>query len=242
MFLFNMSFFWKQIPNAITSANLFCGCLSIASIASGDLPEASAWICMAAILDFFDGFAARLLNAFSIIGKDLDSLADVISFGVAPGYMLFTIIGAYTGFEYIAHVGFLIPVFSAIRLAKFNNDPKQATDFKGLPTPANALFLACLPMIQLQDPEAWFHLMLQPLTYVVLTLFLSFLLISPIHLFSMKLKGFSLHKYVFRLLFLIFSLVLALIFKWQSAPMVLLLYVILSQFDQKRQSLNLSNS
>ncbi len=164
----------KHIPNAITSGNLLCGCLAIVQIFSGDLVLASFFVFLAAVLDFFDGFAARLLKVSSPIGKDLDSLADVVTFGVVPGLMVyrllqFALIGMgekelfwialqknissielsnvhyLSGFySYLPYFGFLITVFSAIRLAKFNNDTRQSTTFIGLPTPANAILITAL--------------------------------------------------------------------------------------------------
>ena len=138
----------KHVPNTITSMNLFSGCIAIVMAFEGAFIWVVFWVILAAIFDFFDGMAARLLNAYSDIGKELDSLADVVSFGVAPAVALFILLRDYTFYSeslifiqpYIHYLAFIIPVFSALRLAKFNIDERQTSSFIGLPTPANALF------------------------------------------------------------------------------------------------------
>ena len=138
----------KHVPNTITSMNLFSGCIAIVMAFEGAFIWVVFWVILAAIFDFFDGMAARLLNAYSDIGKELDSLADVVSFGVAPAVALFILLRDYTFYSeslvfiqpYIPYLAFIIPVFSALRLAKFNIDERQTSSFIGLPTPANALF------------------------------------------------------------------------------------------------------
>ncbi|MBA3900491.1 MAG: CDP-alcohol phosphatidyltransferase family protein [Bacteroidetes bacterium] len=146
----------KNIPNAITCLNLFCGCLAIAAIAGGEIIWGSILIVSAAVLDFFDGFAARLLRVSSEIGKQLDSLADAVSFCVAPGFILFQMITISFGHYYtpifdrpvevliFSSLGFLISIFGIIRLANFNLDTRQSENFIGVPTPATALFVAAL--------------------------------------------------------------------------------------------------
>ena len=138
----------KHIPNIITSMNLFSGCIAIIMAFEGAFIWVVFWVIIAAVFDFFDGMAARLLNAPSKIGKELDSLADVVSFGVAPAMAVFILLRYYTFYSesltiiqsYIPYISFIIPVFSALRLAKFNIDERQTTSFLGLPTPANAIF------------------------------------------------------------------------------------------------------
>jgi CDP-diacylglycerol---serine O-phosphatidyltransferase len=146
----------KNIPNAITCLNLFCGCLAIAAIGGGEILWGSILIATAALLDFFDGFAARLLRVSSEIGKQLDSLADAVSFCVAPGYILFQMITISFGHYFtpimerpvevilISSLGFLISIFGIIRLARFNIDTRQSENFIGVPTPATAIFVAAL--------------------------------------------------------------------------------------------------
>src|ERR1700744_168703 len=147
----------KHLPNAITCANLFSGCVGIVFAFQGNSIAAAYALFMAAIFDFFYGFASRVLQSFSRIGKDLDSLADIVSFGVLPSVILYKLflqtptvegIGSYLNF-----IAFLVPVFSALRLAKFNVDTRQAEMFIGLPTPANGILIASLPLILVQYPE-----------------------------------------------------------------------------------------
>src|SRR6266542_1485884 len=153
--------FKSQVPNIITSINLLAGCISICLTFQDKILFASLFIFIAGVLDFLDGVAARLLHAYSDIGKMLDSLADVISFGVAPSVILFRLLNisihpAISGFELnatdiveyiVPSLAFLVAVFSAIRLAKFTIDDRQTSSFIGLPTPANAFFIASLPLI-----------------------------------------------------------------------------------------------
>jgi CDP-diacylglycerol--serine O-phosphatidyltransferase len=145
----------KYIPNTITCGNLFCGCLAIVKVFEGDLVWATYLIGIAVILDFFDGFTARMLGVASPIGKDLDSLADMVTFGVAPGVILYKLIGfcfaldpcVNTYEDYLPYFGFCISVFSGIRLAKFNNDTRQSDSFIGVPTPTNAIMIASIVLI-----------------------------------------------------------------------------------------------
>ena len=141
----------RNIPNTLTCLNLLSGCLACAAAFAGDYVQAFAFIVVGAAFDFFDGLAARALHVYSVIGKDLDSLADDVTFGVAPGAMVFMLLREMTvhaqpgGLEaWLPYVAFAIPVFSGLRLAKFNNDARQTTSFIGLPVPANALFWGAL--------------------------------------------------------------------------------------------------
>lgn len=138
----------KHIPNAFTMMNLFSGCIALSMAFSGSFSGVVIWVLIAAVFDFFDGFAARLLGVTSPLGKELDSLADIVSFGVAPASAVFILLRNFSVYPpyltdvspYIPFMAYLIPVFSALRLGKFNLDEKQTASFLGLPTPANALF------------------------------------------------------------------------------------------------------
>src|SRR6201996_2194210 len=182
----------KHLPNAITCANLFSGCVGIVLAFQGNSIAAAYALFMAAIFDFFDGFASRVLQSFSRIGKDLDSLADIVSFGVLPSVILYQIflqappvagIGAYLNF-----IAFLIPVFSALRLAKFNSDTRQAEIFIGLPTPANAILIASLPLLMLQYPNLSKYI-LNPWVLSVFVIVMCALLVAELPLLSLKFKN-----------------------------------------------------
>lgn len=232
----------KIIPHAITSANLLCGCLAIVQIAEGDFLIASLLVLLGAFFDFFDGLAARALNVNSELGAQLDSLADMITFGFVPAYLAFEWLNQldYTIFNYSA---FLIAIFSAIRLAKFNIDDRQGASFIGLPTPANALFWISIPLIFWQvDNEIHFIAtdFLLPifnsfyfLIGAVLTL--SYLLIAELPLLALKFKNLSWKENRFRFLLIGISLVLFVLFLFAAIPFILLLYLILSIIQNNLQ-------
>lgn len=185
----------KSIPNFITCLNLFSGCIAVYLGFSGVYDWAFFFILIAAIFDFFDGFAARLLKAYSDIGKELDSLADVISFGLAPGAIVFSVLSHSDVWSYMKYAAFLIPVFSALRLAKFNIDERQTSSFLGLPTPANAIFWGGI----IYSYSDFFKF--QPWILIALMLLFCALLVSEIPMFSLKVKGFSWkenkHQYIY---------------------------------------------
>ena len=171
----------RHIPNALTCMNLFSGCIACVMAFHANFEMALLFIVIGAVFDFFDGLAARLLHAYSNIGKDLDSLADDVSFGVAPALIVFSLFKEINYPDYLSflanwlpYAAFLIAVFSALRLAKFNNDTRQTTSFIGLPVPANALFWASL--IAGCKPIASYH----PLLTLALVCLLSWLLVSEI--------------------------------------------------------------
>jgi CDP-diacylglycerol--serine O-phosphatidyltransferase len=182
----------KHIPNALTSLNLFFGALSIiASLVKKDLEMAAIFIGVAAILDFFDGFIARALKANSEIGKQLDSLADCISFGLAPTFIFYQLTNTEIDFNHIqliAFVPFIIAVFSAIRLAKFNIDTRQTDSFIGVPTPANALFIAAIPFAIKQNYFDCSFLFQNHWFLVVFPFVSAYLLVSELPLFALKFK------------------------------------------------------
>ena len=186
----------QHIPNAITCGNLVSGCLSILFVAYGMPVKAAVMLFVAGLFDFFDGFAARLLHAHSPIGADLDSLADLVSSGVAPGFIMYWLmVHAFDlpsvtllGVSLLPCLAFLLPVFSAIRLAKFNVDDTQKTSFRGLPAPGMALFIASLPLALSQMG----HLTDGVLDYwacLGITLIFSFMMVSRLRFFSFKMKS-----------------------------------------------------
>ena len=184
----------KHVPNTITSMNLFSGCIAIVMAFEGAFIWVVFWVILAAIFDFFDGMAARLLNAYSDIGKELDSLADVVSFGVAPAVVLFILLRDYTFYSeslifiqpYIPYLAFIIPVFSALRLAKFNIDERQTSSFIGLPTPANALFWISYVYGIHKSSMANTAILFLTMGLIVA---LSLLMVSEVPMFSFKFKN-----------------------------------------------------
>jgi len=229
----------KLIPNSLTALNLFFGCQSIISSLEGNLQQAAWFIGIAAILDFFDGFVARLLNAYSEIGKQLDSLADVVSFGVAPGMIFYVISQDHLLFGnsfpmYVpllilfSYLPFLIPIFSAVRLAKFNIDTRQSDSFIGLPTPANALFICAIPFV-LESGPGWAALLFASKYFLLLfPIVSSYLLVAELPLFALKFKNFSFTDNSLRYLFLLGCGVLIFFFHYFGVGLSIVLYVLLS--------------
>lgn len=244
----------KQIPNLITSLNLLCGCIAVLFAVSGDLIIASFFVILGILFDYFDGLAARLLKAQSKIGLQLDSLADVITSGLAPAVVMtqmlnlslfhqmqtmtdvFSMGGWNVGFKnYVPLFGLLIVVASAYRLAKFNVDSRQTSGFIGLPTPANALLILSLPLIlDLQYSELAVAIILNKWFLLGLTLLSCYLLNAEISLFALKFKTWDFRSNKIRYLFLIFSLVLLILLQFLAFPLIILLYVLMSLIWGKR--------
>lgn len=211
-------------------------------IAVGEPLTAAYLVVAAAVFDFFDGFAARLLNAKTPIGGDLDSLADMVTFGVVPGMMLLHYLLENLGLSVdgissflenpVLLVPFLVPIFSALRLAKFNVDTRQTDSFRGLPTPASALWVISIPLIIEFMP---FHIWWEPESVIVDKWFilssaigLSALMVSDIPLLAMKFKSFGWKGNELRFIFLIISVVLLIILRPVAIPIILSLYLLLS--------------
>ncbi|MDX9848508.1 MAG: CDP-diacylglycerol--serine O-phosphatidyltransferase [Tenuifilaceae bacterium] len=230
----------KHIPNTLTLANLLLGCLSIVSAFEGSLLLAAYLIIIAAVFDFFDGFSARLLKAYSPMGKELDSLSDLVSFGVAPSVIVFHLFKdalglesgeGFTGGQVILVIPFLIALFSALRLAKFNIDTRQTTSFIGLPTPANALFVVGIVLGLNSSRSEWFeYLTNSPIALVIMVLVLSALLVSPIPMFSLKIKGFDFKKIWKQLLLVLLAITAIVFLGLASLSIVILCYILISLF------------
>jgi CDP-diacylglycerol--serine O-phosphatidyltransferase len=254
----------KYIPDLFTLSNLLCGCISVVLSLNNHLSLAAIFIGLGVVFDFFDGFIARLVNSSSELGKQLDSLSDVVSFGVAPGMIVYQIIsigleinntpllernGFYLIFPFLAMI---IPLLSSYRLAKFNIDTRQTDNFIGLPTPANAIFFASLPLIIKYEfgidetikheylnvdnasffPEFFykliFQLYYQPYVLVVVAFIFSFLLLAELPLFSLKFKNFSWSDNKHRYIFLILCILSILNFRLLGLPISIIIYLILS--------------
>ena len=222
----------RHLPNAVTCLNLLCGCLALTNIFAGRL-EIGAWfVAAAAAADFVDGLLARALRVSSAIGKDLDSLADMVSFGVVPGAIFFQLltrgIGSGSLPEWVPYIGFLVSIFSALRLAKFNNDTRQTTSFIGLPTPACTLVVAALPLILAYDQFGLAPIILHPALLLGLTVLLSGLLVAELPLFALKFKNLRWADNRRRFMFLLLTAGLLLVLRAAAVPLVVLLYVLLS--------------
>lgn len=250
----------RNIPNAITCGNLLCGCLAIVCAFNGNLIWASYLVGIAAVLDFLDGFAARMLKVHSEIGKQLDSLADMVTFGVVPGVIMFKLIfqslnrEAYrislddlyssTGNHetpYLIFIAFLITVFSALRLAKFNIDTRQTDSFIGVPTPANTILIASFPLILGFHGEAypWLEsIILNKYFLLGITILMSFLLVAELPLFALKFKHFKWKGNEIRFIFLGLSLLLLILFQFVGIPFIIFLYVILSVINNTGKKKN----
>ena len=233
------------IPNIMTLGNLLCGCLGIVFVFEGNLLWASYLIFIAGILDFLDGFVARLLNQHSEIGKQLDSLADMVTFGVLPSCIIAKLIQisttqntvlsdllpsnllSQTPLPTFAYVAFVLALFSCLRLAKFNIDTRQSVSFIGVPTPANAFVVAAFPLILEFNPEYNF-LILNSTFLIAYTLIMSYLLISEIPLFALKFKSFSWASNQIKYIFLILSVILLVVLQFVAIPLIIFLYIILS--------------
>ncbi|MBL1410015.1 CDP-alcohol phosphatidyltransferase family protein [Sphingobacterium sp. C459-1T] len=224
----------KYIPNTITCLNLFSGCIGVLWVLKGEYTLALYCVVASGIFDFFDGMVARLLHVKSLIGKELDSLADMVSFGFLPGAVMYTLLLQATENVYIPYLGFLITVFSALRLAKFNIDERQTSDFIGVNTPMNTFLIVSLPFM-----VASFPLILGNVYFLLgLTLGCSLLLVSELRLFSMKLSSVGWAENKFKYIFLLVSLVLILAFKIAAVPMVFLSYILFSVFHFRQQGRN----
>src|SRR5690606_29281781 len=222
----------KHIPNFITCLNLFSGCIGTVFAFNGDLKTAAYFVILSAVFDFFDGFVARLLNVKSNIGKELDSLADMVSFGFLPGMVMFqlitqSLIGNSSHqilISYLPYIAFLITIFSALRLAKFNIDTRQSVDFIGLNTPMNTLFIVSLPFVNDQYPE-----LLESIPLLLgITFWMSYLLVGEFRLFSMKFTSLSWSLNKYRFSFLIVSSLLIIFLKFAAIPIILALYIAFS--------------
>lgn len=213
----------QHIPNAITCCNLISGCLSIMFTFSWMPVMASIMIFAAGLFDFLDGFTARLLKAHSPIGGDLDSLSDVVSFGVAPGFIMYQLMGGM----WFGCFAFLLPVFAAIRLAKFNVDTRQTTSFIGLPTPPMAIFMASLPLAMWQLGVLG-QPVLNPYLCLGVVILFSVMMVCNLPFFSFKMKSVTWKGNEIRWIFLIIAIVGFAVFQFVALPFILLAYVLMS--------------
>lgn len=226
-----------HLPNAITLLNLFLGCCALACVFYGQFVAVFWWVFAAIMADYADGMVARLLGVQSSLGKELDSLADMVSFGVVPGAVYYTLLANHfypegaSGLVYEATPGFLVAVFSGLRLAKFNLDTRQATGFIGLPTPSSTVFTMGVMLIYTFDSFGLRSLVSAPAFLYGCVLALSYLLVSEIPMFSLKFKSFAWKGNEIKFIFAAIALVLLFFIREASFSIVILLYVLFSIFQ-----------
>lgn len=214
----------RHLPNFLTCCNLLCGCAGVVFVLEGRPVPAAYFVWVAGVFDFFDGFVARKLKVSSPIGKELDSLADVISFGLLPALVMYKMIDGASESDLLPFIALSIAVFSALRLAIFNIDETQHDSFRGLNTPANTLFITSLPLLH-DRVGGWLY---EPLTLVLITLIFSLLLTSPIRFFAFKFKNFSWRDNQIRFTFLLLSVLLLIALQLLAIPIIIILYIVLS--------------
>ncbi|MFP9118489.1 CDP-alcohol phosphatidyltransferase family protein [Flavobacterium sp. RNTU_13] len=238
----------KHIPNFITLLNLASGLVALVYAFNNNWQMAFFWVCMGIFFDFWDGFFARTLKVSSPIGLQLDSLADMVTSGVVPGMAIFQMLAGIAEMQaelnlesdnfylgLLPYAGFIITLGSAYRLAKFNVDTRQTNSFIGLPTPANALFIMSLPVIQAYSDGdgVLFELLSNPYVLVAISFISAFMLNSNIPLFSLKLKYFNWETNKVQFSFLILSILLLFFLNYLAIPLIIILYVLVSLVTNK---------
>jgi CDP-diacylglycerol--serine O-phosphatidyltransferase len=234
----------RLIPNLFTMLNLFSGCVALMMLTNHRFDLAFYYVCLGIFFDFFDGFFARKFGVAGPLGVQLDSLADMVTSGVVPGYAMFLMLYDIDFFNsvgnegrfsnpnfYLPYLGFLITLGACYRLAKFNIDTRQSDSFIGVPTPANALFITSLPLVmgfQLTDTMQIGNFMDNPWVLIGITLLSTYVMNAEIPLFSLKIKNFSFAKYKLQIFFLVLSVVLLILLQITAVPLIILIYVLLS--------------
>ncbi|GGG99427.1 phosphatidylserine synthase [Polaribacter pacificus] len=235
----------KHIPNALTLGNLLAGSMAVISAINGDYETTGLLVMLGIFFDFLDGFVARILGVSGELGKQLDSLADMVTSGVVPGVVMFSLLqenalntfnGAFEPVKaaafstgYLPHIGLLLTLAACYRLAKFNIDTRQSDSFIGMPTPAMSLFVISLPLIVDHSTNEFFINLIEHNYFLIgVTLVLSFLMNAEIPLFSLKFKDYQLKKNLLKYFFLVASLLLIVFLEFVAIPLIILLYVLLS--------------
>jgi len=230
----------KHIPNLLTLGNLLCGIIATIAAVNSDYVTAASLVVLGIVFDFFDGFVARLLKVSGELGKQLDSLADMVTSGVVPGIIVFKMLsekyvdvnlltGEFSFTSYLPYLGLILTLAACYRLANFNIDTRQSDSFIGLPTPAMTLFVIALPLIPLYSDNQFFIDLVQNNYFLIgVTLLLSYLMNAEIPLFSLKFKSFGVKENLLKYGFLVASLIMILILEVISIPSVIILYVLLS--------------
>lgn len=219
----------RHIPNTITCLNLISGCIAVINAVQGNTSVAVLFILCGAVFDFLDGMTARMLHAYSNIGKELDSLADIITFGLSPALLCFNFLKYFdycspVATRFVPYIALLIAALSGVRLAKFNIDTRQTTSFLGLPVPANALFWCGICYKGVLGPTEWWIAVI----YIVFIVAMSLLLVSEIPMFSLKFKNLSWKENKLRFIFLLISIILIAALGIGSLSYIIILYILLS--------------
>lgn len=215
----------------MTCGNLLCGCIGLVMTLRGHSDQAAWLILLAGILDFGDGFVARLVNVSGPFGKELDSLADVVTFGVLPATMVYQALWTQ-GVGNWSYLAYLIAVLSALRLANFNIDTRQSDQFIGVPVPANSILIAAFPLMSVFQPQFAF-LWESPVTLFILVGF-SFMLVAELPLLAFKFKSFGWRENQTKFIFLILSVLLLLFLQFAAVPLIIFLYILVSFFANKK--------
>ncbi|HEY6143492.1 MAG TPA: CDP-alcohol phosphatidyltransferase family protein [Flavobacterium sp.] len=228
----------KHIPNLITLLNLFCGCIAIVFVAQLKFEMAFYFVCLGIFLDFFDGFFARLWNVTGPLGLQLDSLADMVTSGLVPGFTMFWLIRlghvSTSSSVILPYFGFIIALASCYRLANFNIDTRQTDSFIGLPTPANALLILSLPLVvKYSNSLVALEILSNQWILLGITFFSAYIMNAEIPLFSLKVKDFSFEKNRLQIVFLIISVLLLVCFQYLGISLIIITYVLLSVINNK---------
>ena len=238
----------KHIPNIVTLGNLFCGTLATIYAVGGHFEMTALFVVLGIFLDFFDGFFARVLKVSGELGKQLDSLADMVTSGVVPGIVLFVLLGNNQQIPYeidseskfsmgLPLLGLLITLSACYRLAKFNLDTRQSESFIGLPTPAMSLFIVSLPLVQMHSDIDFVKDLIGNNYFLIgITILFSFLMNSEFHLFSLKFKNYGIKENLFKYILILFSIILLITIEYLAVPVIIISYVILSMLKNMKKA------
>jgi CDP-diacylglycerol--serine O-phosphatidyltransferase len=236
-----------NLPNFFTCCNLFSGCIAVVMIFRNHLEWAAYLVLLSAFFDLLDGMAARKKSGNSAFGKELDSLADAVSFGFVPGAIIFKLLQlshmentfqSETIIKIIQFFPFIITVFSVLRLAKFNIDTNQSDHFIGLPTPANTILIISFPLILAQFPGRFDDILLNPYFILIFSVISSYLLVSKINLFSLKFKTSKFNENIFQYILILCAIILFPFLLFAAIPIVIILYILLSFLENIKAKTN----
>jgi len=238
----------KHIPNIVTLGNLFCGTLATIFAVGGHFEMTALFVVLGIFLDFFDGFFARVLKVSGELGKQLDSLADMVTSGVVPGIVLFVLLGNNQQIPYeidsefkfsmgLPLIGLIITLSACYRLAKFNLDTRQSESFIGLPTPAMSLFIVSLPLVQMHSDIDFVKDLIGNNYFLIgITILFSFLMNSEFHLFSLKFKNYGVKENLFKYILILFSIILLITIEYLAVPVIIISYIILSMLKNMKKA------